>query len=113
MSTLTNLEYARLALEPDEALRNIFLGLCSKTGLISSQDFVKFINESGALDNIRGPLQSILGSDTRTNKESNNLSVGEDLDFQKFKIAMVLLFLLVEICDEPPDSLGDEKEPLI
>jgi hypothetical protein len=78
MATSTSAEYARLALEPDEALRNIFLAICSKTGIVSKSDFMKFIYDSGACDD-----------QIAEEMKTNILIEYENLDFPKFKNAMV------------------------
>ena len=82
MATLSSAEYARLALEPDEALRNIFLAICSKTGFVSKSDFMKFIHDSG---------DDQIAEDMKTNV----LIECESLDFQKFKNTMVFYVLVL------------------
>ena len=97
MKTLSGPEYARLALEPDEAVRNIFLALCSYTGTVSRDDFVNFVIDSGAMDRDQitpEDLEFALECVTREHTDFDSAeSPTQDkchaLDFKKFKVAMV------------------------
>jgi hypothetical protein len=99
MKTLAGPEYAHLALEPDEALRNIFLALCSYTGTISRDDFVNFVIDSGAMDrdqitpeDLELALECVTSAELK-HDDFNSAHLSNDihqaLDFKKFKLAMV------------------------
>lgn len=92
----SELEYARLAFEPGEAMINIFLALSSNSGSVSRNDFVNFVQSCGALDKKQITREDLNAAIVTLVDEPSNISQvqihndpGAGLNFKNFKRAMV------------------------
>jgi hypothetical protein len=90
----SEVEYARLALDPVEAVRNMFLAL-TKTGTVSREDFTNFLKDCGAVDGVNIKEEDVDSAVTfATKKQHNDLCSSAGLNFQKFTLALVCVFAL-------------------
>jgi hypothetical protein len=88
IGAISEVEYARLALDPVEAVRNIFLAL-TKTGVVSREDFHSFLQDVGAVDGVNILEEDIDSAVTFVTKKQHNEPDSAGLNFQKFSLAMV------------------------
>ncbi len=86
----SEIEYARLALDPVEAVRNIFLAL-TKTGIVSCKDFTNFLRDCGAVDGVNIKEEDVDSAVTFATKKQHHDLDSAALNFQKFNLAMVFI----------------------
>ena len=86
----SEVEYARLALDPVEAVRNIFLAL-TKTGTVSREDFTNFLKDCGAVDGVNLKEEDVDSAITFATKKQHHDMGSAGLNFHKFTSAMVFL----------------------
>jgi hypothetical protein len=104
-----SVDYARLVLEPEEAVRSIFLALSTPTGFVPMQDFIDFLRRTGAVDGMHILDQDLdaaieyaskkslsLGRQALDTPSGDSVGTSSELTFQKFKIALVCHPILIE-----------------
>jgi hypothetical protein len=90
-NTASEVEYARLALDPVGAARNIFLAL-TKTGIVSREDFTNFLMDCGAVDGVNLKEEDVDSAVAFATKKQRRDLDSAGLNFQKFTSAMVFLW---------------------